>query len=144
MLVSLAHNLLQTTSEDNREDYNDLDDQETLSDYSGGHDADESTRLIGGGRKPTIRARVMDGVISNPFFVAVLAGALIGLIKPIQQSLIGDIEHSTGGWQTLGGGLILLAGAYAAIEMVAVGATIRAGEAKSVVLMREHWQLTDQ
>ena len=129
-------NLLQNTSEDNREDYNDLDDQEILSDYSGAQNADESTRLIGGGRKPTIRARVMDGVISNPLFVAVLAGALIGLIKPIQRSLIGNFEHSTGGWQTLGGGLILLAGAYAAVEMVAVGATIRAGEAKSVVLMR--------
>lgn len=142
--MSLAPNLLQNTSEDNREDFNDLDDQETLSDYSGAHDADESTRLIGGGRKPTIWARVTDGVISNPLFIAVLAGALVGLIKPIQRSLIGDIEHSTGGWQTLGGGLILLAGAYAAVEMVAVGATIRAGEAKSVVLMRENWKLTDQ
>jgi predicted permease len=135
-LVSLVPNLSQDTTDDDREDYADLDDQDTVSDYSGGQDANENTRLIGRGTKPSIRARVMNGVTTNPLFVAVLAGVLIGLIKPIQRGLIGDVEHSTGGWQTLGGGLILLAGAYAAVEMVAIGATIRAGEAKCV------WSLT--
>jgi hypothetical protein len=130
LLISLVPNLLQNITEGDREDYADLDDQETVSDYSGGQDADENTRLIGRGTKPSIRARVVDGVTTNPLFVAVLAGVLIGLIKAIQRGLIGDVEHSTGGWQTLGGGLILLAGAYAAVEMIAIGATIRAGEAK--------------
>jgi hypothetical protein len=102
-LVSLVPNLSQDTTDDDREDYADLDDQETVSDYSGGQDADENTRLIGRGTKPSIKARVMNGVTTNPLFVAVLAGVLIGLIKPIQRGLVGDVEHSTGGWDLCGG-----------------------------------------
>jgi len=91
---------------------------------------DENTRLIGRGKKQSPATRVWTGVTSNPLVAATSLGLLIGIIKPVQRALIGDMEQSTGGWQTLGGGLILLAGAYATVEMVAIGATIRAGETK--------------
>ena len=130
LLVSLVPQLFNTKTEELNEDRVDGDDLETLSDYSGAQDADENTRLIGGGRKSSSAARAWSGVTSNPLVAATFIGLLIGLIKPVQRALIGDVEHSTGGWQTLGGGLILLGGAYAVVEMVAIGATIRAGEAK--------------
>jgi hypothetical protein len=130
LLVSLVPQFFNAKTEDGNEDRLDGDDLDTLSDYSGEQDADENTRLIGGGRKSSSAARVWSGVTSNPLVAATSIGLLIGLIKPVQRALIGDLEHSTGGWQTLGGGLILLGGAYAVVEMVAIGATIRAGEAK--------------
>jgi hypothetical protein len=130
LLVSLVPQFFDTNTEDLNGDLLVEDDLDNLSDYSGEQDADENTRLIGGGRKASSAARVWSGVTSNPLVAATSIGLLIGLIKPVQRALIGDLEHSTGGWQTLGGGLILLGGAYAVVEMVAIGATIRAGEAK--------------
>jgi len=130
LLVSLVPQFFNAKTEDRNEDRLDEDDLDTLSDYSGEQDVDENTRLIGGGRKSSSAAQVWRGVTSNPLVAATSIGLLIGLIKPVQRALIGDLEHSTGGWQTLGGGLILLGGAYAVVEMVAIGATIRAGEAK--------------
>ena len=130
LLVSLVPQFFDARFEAQQEDRMDGDDLDNLSAYSGEQDADENTRLIGGGRKVSSAARVWSGVTSNPLVAATSIGLLIGLIKPVQRALIGDLEHSTGGWQTLGGGLILLGGAYAVVEMVAIGATIRAGEAK--------------
>jgi hypothetical protein len=130
LLVSLVPQFFDTKTEDRDGDLLVEDDLDNLSDYSGEQDADENTRLIGGGRKSSSAARVWSGVTSNPLVAATSIGLLIGIIKPVQRALIGDLEHSTGGWQTLGGGLILLGGAYAVVEMVAIGATIRAGEAK--------------
>jgi hypothetical protein len=115
------------TSEESTTDVDDLDN---VSDYTQEQEADEGTRLIGGGRKPSPAKRLLTGVTGNPLLVASSIGLLIGIVKPIQRVLIGDVEHSTGGWQTLGGGLILLSGAFAVVEMVATGATIRAGEQK--------------
>lgn len=130
LLVSLVPQFFDTKTPDLIEDRLDGDDLDTLSGYSGEQDADENTRLIAGGQKSSSAARVWSGVTSNPLVAATSIGLLIGLVKPVQRALIGDLEHSTGGWQTLGGGLILLGGAYAVVEMVAIGATIRAGEAK--------------
>lgn len=128
--MTLVPQFFQTRVQGDHADHLDGDDLDTISDYSGEQDADENTRLIGGGRKPSPAARFWSGVTSNPLVAATFLGLLIGLIKPVQWALVGDLEHSTGGWQTLGGGLILLGGAYAVVEMVAIGATIRAGEAK--------------
>jgi hypothetical protein len=129
LLVTLLPQFYQVGVEDENVQHLEGDDLDTISDYSG-EEPDESTRLIGGGRKATPAAQIWSGVTSNPLVAATSIGLLIGLIKPVQRALIGDLEHSTGGWQTLGGGLILLAGAYATVEMVAIGATIRAGESK--------------
>lgn len=109
-----------------------LDDNENeaISDYADDEDATEDTRLLGGGRSPSTAVQVWDSITTNLLLFASLIGILIGLIKPVQRVLVGDVEHFTGGWQSLGGGLVILGGAYAAVEMLAIGATIRAGEKK--------------
>lgn len=60
--------------------------------------------------------------------VAGALGLLIGLVKPLQGSLIGTKEAVTGGWAGIGGGLIIIAAAFASVDMLAIGAGVRAGE----------------
>jgi hypothetical protein len=108
----------------------DDEDHETVSDYAEDGPATEDTQLLGGVRKPSPVALIRDGVTGNILLLAPVIGLLIGLIKPAQRVLVGDVEHFTGGWQSLGGGLVILGGAFAAVDMLAVGSTIRAGEKK--------------
>jgi hypothetical protein len=108
----------------------DDDEDERSSEYAEDEEATEDTRFLGGGRTPSTAVQVWDGITTNLLLFASLVGILIGLIKPIQRVLVGDLEHFTGGWQSLGGGLIILGGSYAVVEMLAIGATIRAGEKK--------------
>jgi hypothetical protein len=57
---------------------------------------------------------------------------LIALIKPVQRVIIGEIgEKTSGSWQSIGSGLLLLGGAFAVLETVAIGAAVRGSEGTS-------------
>ena len=90
----------------------------------------EQSRLIGGGEKPRAITRVIQSATSHADLVVGAIGLLTGLVKPIQRALIGTQEAATGGWSGIGGGLMLLAAAYATVDMLSVGAGVRAGERK--------------
>lgn len=107
------------------------DDSETERSVSLIDDEDEPTEqshLIGGGKRSSPAARLFQHVALHVELFAGLIGLLIGLIKPVQRTLIGTQEAATGGWSSIGGGLVLLAAAYATVDMLSVGAGMRAGE----------------
>lgn len=90
----------------------------------------EQSRLIGRGKKSSSANQVFHRAVSHAELIAGLIGLLVGLVKPVQRALIGTQESSTGGWSSIGGGLMLLAGAYATVDMLSIGAGMRAGEKK--------------
>lgn len=62
-----------------------------------------------------------------------VVGLLIGSIKPAQRGIVGvgaDDSDGSWAWQSIGSGLVLLGAAFALVEMIGVGAGIRAGEKK--------------
>ena len=90
----------------------------------------EQSRLIGRGKKSSSTNRLFHHAVSHVELLAGLMGLLVGLVKPIQRALIGTQESTTGGWSSIGGGLMLLAAAYATVDMLSIGAGLRAGEKK--------------
>lgn len=90
----------------------------------------ERSRLIGRGKKSSPANRLFQHAASHVELLAGLIGLLIGLVKPIQRALVGTQDLSTGGWSSIGGGLMLLAAAYATVDMLSIGAGMRAGEKK--------------
>ncbi|ORY23711.1 mitochondrial carrier domain-containing protein [Naematelia encephala] len=71
----------------------------------------------------------------TPLLIAVVLGLFIGLIKPLQRLLIGDgwTERTPSGlWQSIGYGIILLGTTFAVVDMIGVGASLRAVEASSI------------
>lgn len=93
-------------------------------------EATEQTRLVGGGKKPGPATAILRQTALNLEIVAGTLGLLIGLVKPLQRVLIGTSESATGGWSGIGGGLLLLAAAYATVDMLSIGVSVRAGEKK--------------
>jgi hypothetical protein len=101
-------------------------------------DVSERTPLVSSSRlrnKPGISSafKIWNVLTSSPNIAAAALGLIIGLIKPVQRALIGvhnGSGHETGTWQSIGTGLILLGGAYATVEVLAVGASLRAAERK--------------
>jgi hypothetical protein len=95
-------------------------------------DATERTPLIA---SSSSRHRIVATQLS-PLFVSAIIGLLIGLIKPAQRAIVGvgaDDSDGSWAWQSIGSGLVLLGGVFAVVEMVGVGASIRAGEKKECV-----------
>ncbi|WRT63345.1 uncharacterized protein IL334_000250 [Kwoniella shivajii] len=91
-------------------------------------DADEHTPLVGSRRnsKSIITAFA---VARSPIFVSAVLGLLIGLIKPVQKFIVGTQDGGdTWLWGSLGLGLRFIGGAFALIEIIGIGAGIRAGE----------------
>ncbi|WVR03203.1 hypothetical protein IAU60_000194 [Kwoniella sp. DSM 27419] len=93
-------------------------------------DVDERTPLVSRYSKkgPVTLAR---SVLVSPMFIATVAGLLIGLIKPVQRFLVGDMINGTGEtwlWGSIGLGLKYLGATYAVVEIIAIGSGIRAGE----------------
>lgn len=69
--------------------------------------------------------------LSSPVLFSAIVGLLVGLIKPVQRTIVGvgaDNSNGSWAWQSLGSGLVLLGAAFALIEMIGIGAGIRAGE----------------
>jgi hypothetical protein len=71
----------------------------------------------------------------SPVSIATIFGLLIGVIKPIQRLVVGDVtdQRWTSGWQSLGTGITLLGASFALIEIFSKGAGIRAGEKRYAV-----------
>jgi hypothetical protein len=93
-------------------------------------DATERTPLIASSSPRRVATQL------SPLFVSAIIGLLIGLIKPAQRGIVGvgaDDSDGSWAWQSIGSGLVLLGGAFAVVEMVGVGAGIRAGEKKECV-----------
>lgn len=114
----------------------DAEDEENDDEDQQGSDAEASERtpLVSTSRLRSSRAispviKTWRILTSSPNIAAAALGLLVGLVKPIQRALIGT-HHEAGTWQSLGTGLILLGGAYAAVEVFAVGASLRAAERK--------------
>lgn len=90
-------------------------------------EADERTPLVAR-HKPTdpqpLRAKLL-----SPLSLAAVAGLLVGLIKPLQRVVVGDAD--SGGnwfWLSVGSALIVLGSTFAVVDILALGAGIRAGE----------------
>lgn len=100
---------------------------------NGDEEADERTPLVSSSslKPPPVAIKTWNTITSSPNIAAALLGLFIGLVKPVQRALIGDPKGDlTGSWQSLGTGLILLGGAYAVVEILAIGASLRAAERK--------------
>ncbi len=70
----------------------------------------------------------------SPVVVSTVLGLLIGLIKPVQRFIVGREADGMNGswfWQSFGSGLVVLGAGFALVELIALGAAIRAGEKKS-------------
>ncbi|RXK37497.1 hypothetical protein M231_05218 [Tremella mesenterica] len=99
-------------------------------------DVTENTPLIASSDpKPRSEVKLSSrlGKIVTPASIAALLGLLIGLIKPVQRALVGTVagdKQLTGVWESVGFGLAGLGGTYAVLEMLAIGSSIRAAEAK--------------
>lgn len=105
------------------------DDPDTDPDTDSEEEATERTGLLGRSKASPV-VQTLDRLAANTELVAGVLGLLIGVVKPVQRILIGTSESATGGWASVGGGLMLLAAAYATVEILGVGASIRAGEKK--------------
>lgn len=96
-------------------------------------EATERTPLVASAQpeKPRLGAAVIRYV--TPTTVAAVLGLVIGLIKPLQRLIVGDVrdgEHLMGAWESVAFGLVILGGAYAVVDMASQGAYIRAAEEK--------------
>lgn len=98
-----------------------------IPDEGDAEEADERTPLVARS-KPTdsqsLRAKLL-----SPLALAAVVGLLVGLIKPLQRVIVGDVE--TGGnwfWLSVGSALIALGSTFAVVDTLALGAGIRAGE----------------
>lgn len=101
-------------------------------------EATESTPLINSsaqqGPPGTTRKALVVFTYFSPIFVAAILGLLIGLIKPAQYGIVGAGSNESNGtwaWQSLGSGFVVLGSAFAVIEMVGIGAGVKAGEKKT-------------
>nr|XP_019006139.1 mitochondrial carrier protein [Kwoniella mangroviensis CBS 8507]OCF69600.1 mitochondrial carrier protein [Kwoniella mangroviensis CBS 8507] len=90
-------------------------------------DADERTPLVG--FKRNIRStHSLLAKTRSPIFIATVLGLLVGLIKPLQRFIVGTDDGDTWLWGSIGLGLRFLGGAFALVEIIGIGAGIRAGE----------------
>jgi hypothetical protein len=108
-------------------------DDETDALLPADEEATERTPLVASAQpeKPRLGATVIRYV--TPTTVAAILGLLVGLIKPLQRLIVGNVrdgEHLTGAWESVAFGLVLLGGAYAVVDMASQGAYIRAAEEK--------------
>ncbi len=95
-------------------------------------DATERTPLI----TPALHsqpkpAHVVILSLLSPIVVATILGLAIRLIEPLQRSIVGvgaDDSDGSWVWQSIGSGLVLLGAGFAVVEMLGIGAGIRAGE----------------
>ena len=112
----------------------DDDDEEDVPEATAaeGEDATERTPLVNrtATTKKSTSGKLFDTFVS-PLSIAAVLGLLIALIKPVQQKVIGytiDEQVGSGFWQSIGVGLSIIAVAFVAVDLVAVGATVKAGE----------------
>ncbi|WVW81419.1 hypothetical protein I302_103412 [Kwoniella bestiolae CBS 10118] len=90
-------------------------------------DVDERTPLVG--FKRNIRStHSLLAKTRSPIFIATVLGLLVGLIKPVQRFIVGADEGDTWLWGSVGLALRFLGGAFALVEIIGIGAGIRAGE----------------
>ncbi|WWC67195.1 uncharacterized protein I206_101102 [Kwoniella pini CBS 10737] len=90
-------------------------------------DADEQTPLVGGKRNIKATHKLLL-LTRSPVFAATLLGLFVGLIKPVQRFIVGTDQSDTWLWGSVGLALRWLGGAFAIVELIGIGAGIRAGE----------------
>ncbi|WVQ94289.1 hypothetical protein IAU59_001368 [Kwoniella sp. CBS 9459] len=93
-------------------------------------EADERTPLVGGSSQAKAKGptQIAKTVLLSPIIIATIFGLLIGLIKPVQRFVVGQATpEGTWLWGSIGLGLKYLGGAFALVEIIGVGAKIRAG-----------------
>ncbi|WVF66676.1 hypothetical protein IAT40_001417 [Kwoniella sp. CBS 6097] len=95
-------------------------------------EADERTPLVASTQNKTkTPTQIAKSVLFSPIILATIFGLLIGLIKPVQRFVVGQGgAEGTWLWGSIGLGLRYLGGAFALIEIIGVGAKIRAGAKK--------------
>ncbi|OCF34749.1 mitochondrial carrier protein [Kwoniella heveanensis BCC8398] len=107
-----------------RDDESDVDPDEDL-------EADERTPLVASLNKEKTPATIARSVLLSPIILATLLGLLIGLIKPVQRFIVGQGgPEGTWIWGSVGLGLRYLGGVFALLEIIGIGAKIRAGANK--------------
>ena len=97
-------------------------------------DATERTPLVTPAQSYPISRDASVLTFFSPILVSALLGLFIGIIKPAQRGIVGvgaDDSDGSWVWQSIGSGLVLLGAAFALVEMIGIGAGIRAGEAKA-------------
>nr|XP_018266291.1 mitochondrial carrier protein [Kwoniella dejecticola CBS 10117]OBR88449.1 mitochondrial carrier protein [Kwoniella dejecticola CBS 10117] len=91
------------------------------------NDADERTPLVRGKRNIKATHKILL-LTRSPILIATVLGLLVGVIKPVQRFIVGTDQGDTWLWGSVGLALRCLGGAFVIVELIGIGAGIRAGE----------------